>query len=78
MSDEKDPLRRQADWKRAQDARNATTASIGRDLMDAWNRDKTDPSLMAVVGHDSTFGFEFCIERDGVTYTVEIRRDLGS
>lgn len=63
-------------WKAAQAARTATTAAIGAELMNAFNRDKTDPSAMSELGHETSTGFEFCIERDGVVYTVTVTRDL--
>jgi len=64
--------------KQAQAARQASTASVGVDLMNAYNRGRTDPGEMAVLGHETMTGYEFCVERDGVTYIVEVHRDLGS
>jgi hypothetical protein len=46
--------------------------------MNRWNAGRTDPAQMAVMGHDTATGYEFCIERDGVTYTVTVARDLDS
>lgn len=46
--------------------------------MDRFNRGVTDPSLMAELGHSTTTGFEFCIERDGVTHTITVTRDWDS
>jgi len=65
-------------WKKAEAARIAVTADIGTELMVAFNRDKRDPSLMAELGHETSTGFEFCIERDGVVYIVTVTRDLDS
>lgn len=62
-------------WKAAQAKRNAVTAGIGTELMNAFNRDKTDPSGKAELGHETSTGFEFNIERDGVVYTITITRD---
>jgi len=70
--------RKKAALERARAARAAATASVGVDLMKAYNRALTDPSQMAAMGHDTSTGYEFCIERDGVTYIVEVHRDLGS
>lgn len=53
----------------------ALLAAIGRDLMNGYNRGRTDPSGMAVLGHDTTFGYEFALDRDGRTAVVEIRWD---
>lgn len=73
-----DPLNREQSTKKAQAVRVAAIAAIGVELMNAWNRNKTDPSDMAVMGHDTSTGFEFVIERNGVTYNVDVRRDLDS
>lgn len=62
--------------QRARRAQAAGIAKIGRELIDAFNRDKTDPSVMAVCGHDTMTGYEFSIERGGVAYTVTVTRDL--
>ncbi len=64
--------------RRADDARAAATETIGKELMVCFNRGKTDPSDMAELGHSTTTGFEFCIERDGVVHTVTVTRDLDS
>lgn len=64
--------------RRADDTRAAATERIGRELMDRFNRGVTDPSLMAELGHSTTTGFEFCIERDGVTHTITVTRDWDS
>jgi len=72
-----DELKR-PDWREAEAARVASTAGIGVELMRAWNRGKTDPSNLALMGHDTSTGYEFCIERDGVTYVCTVTRDLGS
>lgn len=55
--------------------RAAVMAEIGTELMNAFNHGKTDPSDMAMLGHDTATGFEFCIERNGATYTVSVSRD---
>ena len=70
--------RQYAKTKQAEAARAVRTAAVGVDLMNAYNHGKTDPGQMAVLGHDTMTGFEFCVERDGVTYIVEVHRDLGS
>jgi hypothetical protein len=57
-------------------ASHAVLASIGTDLMNAYNHGKTDPSDMAVMGHDSSRGYEFCIERGGRTAVVSVAWDL--
>jgi hypothetical protein len=62
--------------RRAKAARQGFLHEIGVDLMNAWNRDLHDPSLMAVMGHDTTFGFAFNIERDGQAVKVEVKRDI--
>jgi hypothetical protein len=64
--------------KRKADEREATRiADVGKRLMQRYNRDLTDPTVMAVVGHDTTFGYQFFVQEDGVTYIVEVRRDMG-
>jgi hypothetical protein len=68
----------EADWKRAQSARKATTAAIGAELINAFNQGWTDPSDMAGHGHETSTGFEFHLERDGVTYTIAVSRDMGT
>ena len=68
---------RQRDMKRrAKAARQGFLREIGVDLMNAWNHGKTDPSLMAILGRDTMFGFAFNIERDGHTVKVELSRDV--
>ena len=63
--------------KRDADQRQqGATAYVGQRLMNRWNRDLRDPSLMATSGHDTTFGYEFVIQEDGFTFTVEVRRDM--
>lgn len=61
----------------AQEARRGAIAAIGAELMNRWNAGRADPSQLAVTGHDTATGFGFCLERDGVTYTVAVTRDLG-
>jgi hypothetical protein len=68
---------RQRDMKRrAKAARQGFLREVGVDLMNAWNHGKTDPSLMAEYGRDTTFGFAFNIERDGQAVKVEVTRDI--
>lgn len=50
-------------------------AQIGVELMNTFNRDKTDPTEMAMCGHDTMTGYEFNVERGGAVYTVSVRRD---
>ena len=64
--------------RRADDARAAATEEIGKRLMNRYNRDLKDPSVMAELGHSTTTGFEFCIEEGGVVHTVTVTRDLDS
>lgn len=64
--------------RRADDTRAAATESIGRELMDKFNRGVTDPSDMAELGHSTITGFEFFIERDGVVHMVTVTRDMDS
>ena len=61
--------------KRADSLNAHAIAQLGTELMNAFNHGKTDPSDMAVLGHDMATGFEFCIERNGVTYVVSVARD---
>lgn len=56
-------------------ARAAVMAQIGTELMNAFNHGKTDPSEMAMCGHDTMTGYEFNIERNGAVYTIAVRRD---
>lgn len=67
---------REKEKKKADEVNRAALASIGRDLMNGYNRDRTDPSGMAVLGHDTTTGYEFVVEREGRTAVVQIRWDL--
>ena len=50
-------------------------AQIGVELMNSFNHGKTDPSEMAMCGHDTMTGYEFNIERNGAVYTIAVRRD---
>jgi hypothetical protein len=56
--------------------RKERIADIARQLMDAFNHARNDPSLMAVNGHDTHAGYEFFIERSGEVFVVEIRKDM--
>lgn len=62
--------------KAADEVNRGLLASIGRDLMNGYNQDRTDPSGMAVLGHDTATGYEFALDRGGRTAVVEIRWDL--
>jgi hypothetical protein len=64
--------------RRADDARAAATEQVGKTLMDRYNRDLRDPSVMAVLGHSTMTGYEFFIEENGVVHTVTVSRDLDS
>lgn len=71
-----DPAKKRHDKEVAADAASqAVLARIGADLMTAYNWGRTDPSAMAVLGHDTARGWEFCIERGGRTAVVEVRWD---
>jgi hypothetical protein len=59
-------------------ARAAATEEIGKTLMDRYNRGLTDPSVMAVMGHSTATGYEFCIDRNGVEHTVTVTRSPNS
>ena len=61
--------------KRADQANAHPIATIGIELMNAFNHGKTDPSDMAQMGHDTAMGYEFCVERNGVVYVVSVGRD---
>lgn len=76
MHDDDGPIAgaRKAAARRADDTRAAATEAIGVELMVAFNRGKKDPSVMAELGHSTTTGFEFFIERDGVIHTVTVAR----
>jgi len=67
---------RNQSWQAAKQSRRAAIAAIGTELMKRWNTGTADPSLMACLGRDTTTGYEFCIERDGVVFTVAVTRDL--
>lgn len=67
--------RRSEAGKRADSANAHAIRQLGVDLMNAFNRGKTDPSEMAVLGHDTMTGYEFCVERNGVVYVVSVGRD---
>lgn len=68
---------REEDKKKADQAQAASTERVGVDLIVGYNRGKTDPSQLASYGHANGTGYEFSLERDGVTFTVQVRRDLG-
>lgn len=53
----------------------AKLAALGEELMYCWNTGKTDPSLMAVCGHDTPTGYRFYIERGGETCAVSVTYD---
>lgn len=55
--------------------RTAKLAALGVELMNSFNAGKTDPSLMAVCGHDTVTGYRFYVERDGETYAVSVNYD---
>jgi len=78
MSENESPAaaRRRADGERADQQRQAVIAGIGAELMTAFNRGKTDPAQMAMLGHDTATGFEFVIERNGEVYVWSGTRDL--
>lgn len=67
---------REQDKARADAARAAKLAQVGVELMNAYNHGKKDPSDMAVLGHDTTTGYEFYIEPGGDTVKVSITYDL--
>lgn len=79
-----DPGRSREQARQAADrAQREGCARVGLDLMNAYNHAQKDPSQMAVMGHEIgsasklvTAGYEFCVERDGVTYVVQVGRDL--
>ena len=63
----------------ARDARRDESmriAHVGVDLINAYNTGRTDPSMMAVLGHDTMSGYQFSIQKNGVTYRVEVTRDM--
>jgi len=64
---------RDQSWQAAKQSRRA---AIGTELMKRWNTGTADPSLMAVLGRDTATGYEFCIEQDGVIFTVAVTREL--
>lgn len=67
---------RDAAAKAAKRAQAAILAEIGADLMNGYNQRVRDPESMARLGHDTSRGFEFSIERRGVEVTVIVERDL--
>ena len=72
---DKRPDRRSEAAKRADSANAHAIAQLGTDLMNAFNHGKTDPSDMAILGHDTATGYEFCVERNGVVFIVSVARD---
>lgn len=48
--------------------RRARIAEVAKDVMGGYNHNLTNPSVMAVNGHDTEKGYEFFIERDGRTF----------
>lgn len=69
------PVRKADAEKRADQANAHAIHQLGVDLMNTFNHGKTDPSDMAVLGHDSMTGYEFCVERSGVVYVISVGRD---
>lgn len=69
------PVRKADAEKRADQANAHAIATLGTELMNAFNHGKTDPSDMAQMGHDTAMGYEFCVERNGVVYVVSVGRD---
>lgn len=63
--------------RRADSAQAASTERVGVELIVGYNRGKTDPSQLASYGHSVGTGYEFALESDGVTFTVQVKRDLG-
>lgn len=61
--------------RKADAARQGVIHDIGVELMNSFNRGKTDPSVMAMLGHDTMTGYEFTIERGGAVHTVTVTRD---
>lgn len=55
--------------------RQARIAEVAREMMDAYNHGKTDPSDMAVNGHDTDRGYVFFIERGGRTFRFTAELD---
>jgi hypothetical protein len=72
---EKEDMEKDADKARADAANKARIAKVGVDLMNAYNRGKTDPSDMATLGHDTMTGYEFYIEEDGLVIKIDLTRD---
>lgn len=66
---------REGDKKKADQAQAASTERVGVDLIVGYNHGKTDPSQLASYGHSVGTGYEFALERDGVTFVVSVRRD---
>lgn len=67
MSEDRERLyqswERQDPWP----ARRARIAEVAKEVMNGYNQSVTDPSVMAVNGHDTELGYEFFVERDGRT-----------
>jgi hypothetical protein len=66
---------REQDKQRADEMNRAKLATIGHELMDAFNHTKKDPSQMAVNGHDTSHGYQFFIDRGGETIRITVDRD---
>jgi hypothetical protein len=76
MSESQDPgISHEQAAKNSRRIEQGKIAGVAADLMNAYNRQWKDPGVMACNGHDSMFGYEFRIPRDGVTYVVEVRQD---
>jgi len=66
---------REEDKRRADRAQAASTERVGVDLIVGYNHGKTDPGQLASYGHSVGTGYEFALERDGVSFTVSVKRD---
>ena len=67
---------REKEKQRADQARQGRLEQAGVDLMNAYNRGRTDPSHMAVNGHDTAPGYEFFIDSpSGETIRVTVGWD---
>lgn len=67
---------RQQAAREAKAARKASSGEIAVELMKRWNHDEHDPSKMAVNGHETSFCYEFFIQKNGAVYVISARRDL--
>lgn len=57
------------------EVRSAKIAGVAVEMMNRWNQGKTNPSDMAVCGHDTSTGYEFFVERDGEIYNFTVTID---